>query len=185
MLTVRWSSRHAISADMHGNEACAASSMSCAERLDLCGWESGWQERGASGPGPLALGEHQGCRCARMCWSLRHQPASSSAARRTGLPRSGGAPARSWSLSPVPHARRCAPCRWEATGGPHGGGDMLVAAGRGRASRGRVPSPPSGRGGSLLGTVFYGPVLGSPERNRGQPPAGRRRLLACLRRRVL
>lgn len=45
---------------------------------------------------------------------------------------------------------------------------MLVAAGRGRASRVRVPSPPSGRGGSLLGTVFCGPVLGSPEQNRGQ-----------------
>jgi hypothetical protein len=38
---------------------------------------------------------------------------------------------------------------------------MLVAAGRGRASHGRVPSPPSGRGGSLLGTVLCGPVLGS------------------------
>jgi hypothetical protein len=45
---------------MHGNEACAANSMSCAERRDLCGEESGWQERGASGPGPVALGQHQG-----------------------------------------------------------------------------------------------------------------------------
>jgi pimeloyl-ACP methyl ester carboxylesterase len=47
---------------MHGNEACAANSMSCAEPADLCGEESGWQERGASGPGPLALGQHQRCR---------------------------------------------------------------------------------------------------------------------------
>src|SRR5437763_10267333 len=48
---------------MYGNEACAANSMSCAERLDLCGEESGWQERGASGLGPLALGQRQRCRC--------------------------------------------------------------------------------------------------------------------------
>src|SRR5215472_6916156 len=48
---------------LHGNEAWAANSTSCAERADLCGEESGWQERGASGPGPLALGQHQRCRC--------------------------------------------------------------------------------------------------------------------------
>ena len=91
----------------------------------------------------------------------RHQPTSSSTARRTGLPHSGGTPARSRSFSPAPPARRCAPCRWEATGDPLSGGDMLVATGRGRASRGPAPSPPSGRGGSLPGTVFCGPVLGS------------------------
>ena len=39
---------------------------------------------------------------------------------------------------------------------------MLVATGRGRASHGRVPSPPIGRGGSLPGTMFCGPVLDSP-----------------------
>jgi hypothetical protein len=151
---------------MHGNEASAANSMSCAERLDLCGEESGWQERGASGPGPLALGEHQRCRVCPDVLGRRHQPASSSTARRAGLPDSGGAPARSWSLS-RDHMRAAVRRAGGRLPGLYGGGDMLVAAGCGRASRGRVPSPPSGRGGSLLGTVFCGPVLGSPERNRG------------------
>ena len=36
----------------------------------------------------------------------RHHPTSSSTARRTGLPHSGGTPARSRSFSPAPPARR-------------------------------------------------------------------------------
>jgi hypothetical protein len=73
---------------MVGNQVACGSRSTPPNRLDLCGGESGWQERGASGPGPLALGEHQGCRRARMCWGLRHQPASSArwASSSFGLP---------------------------------------------------------------------------------------------------
>src|SRR5215475_14187277 len=146
---------------LHGNEAWAASSTSCAERADLCGEESGWQERGASGPGPLALGQHQRCRCVpgRAGPQAPAGVVLCCAANRPAPQRWGSCP-----VTVLEPGTTCAPLRAV----PVGGSRVHTAEGTTPAVTdvaGRRASPcPAliGRGRSLPRTMFCGPVLDSP-----------------------
>jgi hypothetical protein len=173
---------------MHGNEACAANSMSCAERICAAG-----------SPADRSVAPRAGTARARSAPEMPCLPGRAGPQAPAGvvLHRAANRPApQRWGSCPVTvlqpgttcAPQRAAPLRAVPVGGyrVHTADGTTPAATRTWPSVARARAQPrSGAAGACWGRCSVGQFWTPPERNRGQPPAGRRRLLACLRPRAL